>query len=235
MRAMRILSILCLCASVLWTQAEEISVPDRPADHLLDQTGTITAEQRAEVKAEMNLVRDRAALGIYLVLLKVAPEEPPVDLARRLAGAWNDETDRAVLLSCAEMNPPLVVAVSGQTLGNAPDALLQTLQQDALAAGAKAAPGLPALRSAADAVVEKITAWRAQPAATTALPPVAQTDTLHPGWWIGGGAFAGLLLALLFLRRGRKTALIFPRTEFRQRFSAPHSGGNDAMIFFGKP
>ena len=42
------------------------------------------------------------------------------------------------------------------------------------------------------------------------------------------------LLALFLMRRGKHHALIFPHTDFRHRFSAPHSGGNDAVVSFAK-
>ena len=52
--------------------------------------------------------------------------------------------------------------------------------------------------------------------------------------WIAGGSVVSCLVALILMRRGRHSALIFPQTEFRRRFSAPHSGGNDALVHFGK-
>ncbi len=49
----------------------------------------------------------------------------------------------------------------------------------------------------------------------------------------GSGAIFGLLGLLLILRRRRAhRPRLFPFTVPRERFSAPHSGGNNAMISF---
>jgi hypothetical protein len=215
---------------------QEIRVPDRPADHILDQTGKVTDAERASVKMELDLAASKSSLGVYLVLLNSAPEEPPMDLARRLAQSWKGSADRVVLLSGPGVEPPVVIAVAGESLGAAAEQPLEAMKRAALSAGKKAGAGLPALLETARSVIGQIGVFRG--GGSLGPPPAELSAAEEPHnyltAWIAGGALVCCLLALVLMRRGRQTALIFPPHEFRHRFSAPHSGGNDAMVFFGK-
>ncbi len=217
-------------------RGQEIRVPDRPADHILDQTGKVTDAERASIKLELDLAASKSGVGVYLVQLNSASEEPPMDLARRLVQSWSGNADRAVILSGPGMEPPMVIAVTGESLGAAPEDRVEALTTEALSAGQRAGKGLPAMLETARSLVAQVGIFRAggslgPPAAS--VPPEEETHSSLTAW-IAGGALACCLVALVLMRRGRHSALIFPPHEFRHRFSAPHSGGNDAQIFFGK-
>lgn len=218
-------------------RGQEIRVPDRPADHILDQTSTVTDAERGSVKMEMDMAASKFNIGIYLVLLNGTPEEAPMDFGRRLAQSWKGQADQAVLLTGPGMDPPVVIAFAGESLGAAAEDRLEALRKEAMSAGKKGAKGLPLLLDTARSVVAQIGVFRAggslgPPPAE--MPLEEETPRSNLVIWIAGGALVCSLLALVLMRRGRQTALIFPKQEFRHRFSAPHCGGNDAMVFFGK-
>jgi uncharacterized membrane protein YgcG len=228
-------------AFVLHLPAQEVPSRERPADHVLDETRKVTPAERKAVETEMELAATKAGLGIYLVLLNSGAEEPPADVAQRLAQAWTGNADRVVILTAPDISPPLVVAVSGESLGALPQADAQRLTETAVAAGQRAAPGLTAMLEAARSVVAQVEAFRKTGVVGTLPAPPAVEPAVEPGQpgrhlvaWIAGGSLACCLVALLLMRKGRRSALIFPAAEFRRRFSAPHTGGNDAMVHFGK-
>src|SRR6187549_875915 len=105
--------LLLLFALTTNLTAQEISVPECPADHVLDQTGTITPVERQAVQAETERMASSADVAVYLVLLNSATEEPPADVARRLAQAWKSKPDRVVVLTAPDLAPPVVIAMSG--------------------------------------------------------------------------------------------------------------------------
>ncbi len=221
--------------------AQEVPSRERPADHVLDETRKVTPAERRAVEAEMELAAAKSGVGIYLVLLNSGAEEPPADVAQRLAQAWTGNADRVVILTAPDISPPLVVAVSGESLGALPQAEVLRLTETAVAAGQRAAPGLTAMLEAARSVVAQVEAFRKTGVvASRPAPPNAEPETVpgQPGRhlvaWIASGSLVCCLVALLLLRKGRRSALIFPPVEFRRRFSAPHTGGNDAMVHFGK-
>lgn len=231
--------LLCLILTSL-LRAQELTVPDRPVDHVLDQTGKTTAEERRAAAAVLRPAAEKDNLGVYLVRLNSAAEEPPADVARRLAQNWQGTADRAVVLTAPDMDPPVILEVAGQSLGAVPETEIQAMKTAALAEGAKAAPGLPAMLATAQSVVAQVqNLRRGGPlghAATVAPAGPAPQSPLPRSFTVGiaGGALVCCLIALFLMRRGRSKVLIFPPTESRHRFSAPHSGGNDAMVHFGK-
>lgn len=232
--------LLFLIAFTARLAGQEISVPGRPADHVLDQTGKVPAAERKAAQAEMELVAGKSGLGVYLVLLNSSAEEPPADVARRLAQAWKGSADRAVVLTAPDVTPPVIVALAGDSLSVAPEDQVRRMTETAVAAGQRAAPGFPAMLATARSVVTQVNEFR-----RTGVPgPKPVNSVVNPGpadgtksnlvLWIAGGTVACCLLAVILMRRGRRSALIFPPTQFRRRFSAPHSGGNDALVLFGK-
>lgn len=233
------MKFLPLCAALILTPmlgAQELTVPDCPADHVLDQTGKVTTEERKTVTAALQPVAGQDGLGIYLVLLNSAAEEPPADVARRLAQGWRTTPDTAVVLTAPELDPPLLVEVAGVALGSLTEEKVEAMKTAALEAGKQAGAGVPAMLAAAQSLAAQVRAIRqgtAPPASSTAsaAPPAPDNQWVA---WVAGSALAASLLALVLMRRGRQRALIFPATEYRRRFSAPHSGGNNAMISFGK-
>jgi hypothetical protein len=228
---MLLLSLTTVCA----LRAQEVTVPDRPEDFILDQTGTVTTEQRREAVEALKPAAEKDGLGIYLVLLNSAAEEPPADVARRLAQSWRVTPDTAVVLTAPDMKPPLLVEVTGVALGAVKEEELQMMKNEALADAAKAPPGVPAMMAAARSLAARMKKFRGgEPLAAVLAAKGPEETATHLSAWIAGGALVCCLAALLLMRRSRHHALIFPQTEPRRRFSAPHSGGNDALVFFGK-
>jgi hypothetical protein len=225
---------LCL-ASLLCGQ--EISVPERPADHVLDQTGKVTTEERREAAATLQPAAKNFSLDVYLVLLNSAAEEPPADVAQRLAQNWRGTADRAVVLTAPDLDPPILIEVAGQSLSGLPESDIKAMKAAALAEAGKAAPGFPAMLAAAGSVVSQVQSFRrGGPLVAGASGAIPEPEDASRPWmaWVAGGALICCLLALVLMRRGRGRSLVFPATEFRHRFSAPHSGGNDAMVSFGR-
>lgn len=231
---------LFLVAFTARLAGQEISVPERPADHVLDQTGKVEAAQRRAVQAELGLAARQSGLGVYLVLLNSSAEEPPADVARRLVQTWKGSADRVVVLTAPDMTPPVIVAVAGESLSAASEDQVRSMTETAVAAGQRASPGITAMLETARSVVAQIEEFRKsgalgpKPASVAVSPAAAEVRNRNLVVWIAGGSLACCLLALFLMRRARRSALIFPQTEFRHRFSAPHSGGNDALVHFGR-
>lgn len=229
---------LLLCFSAL-LPAQELTVPELPADHVLDQTGKVTTEERKQVSAALHPSVEKDGLGVYLVLLNSASEEPPADVARRLSQNWQGTADRVVVLTAPDLDPPLLVEIAGVTLGSLSEDSATAMKDDAIAAGAKATSGLPAMLATAGSIVSTVRQIRNGAATPAVILPPAPAERDWPQFtkWISSICLSVSLLALLalFLLRGRmRHALIFPLTDFRHRFSAPHSGGNDAVVSFAK-
>jgi len=229
-------TLFSLCLAGL-LHAQEVSVPERPADHVLDQTGKVTTEERREAAGALQAAAEKDGIGVYLVLLNSAAEEPPADVARRLAQNWRGTADRAVVLTAPDLSPPVLIEVAGQALGGLAESEIEAMKAAARAAGEKAAPGFPAMLAAARSLAAQVQSLRrGGPLAAAAPAGGPEPAPVSREWmaWIAGGALVCCLLALVLMRRGRRRSLVFPATEFRHRFSAPHSGGNDAMVSFGK-
>lgn len=236
---MKLWSLLCFALLLAGVRGQEISVPEKPGDFLLDQTGKVSEQDRADFAKEMSASAHQSAVGIYGVILNSTPEEPPMDLARRLAQGWTGTADRAVILTGPGMAPPVVIAVSGESLGSLSDVQLNGLTQPALEAATKAAPGLPAVRAAGKTIAALVESFRKggrlgpEPVEVAAETPGNGSNAFMA--IVAGTALVCCLVALALMRRGRKSALIFPAVPFRRRFSAPHSGGNNAIVHFRKP
>jgi hypothetical protein len=216
---------------------QEISVPERPADHVLDQTGKVTTEERREATAALQPAAEQINLGVYLVLLNSAAEEPPADVAQRLAQNWRGTADRAVVLTAPDHDPPILIEVAGQSFSGIPESDLKAMKAVALAEGGKAAPGIPAMLAAAGSVVSQVQSLRrGGPLVAGTSGSTPEPEDVSRPWmaWVASGALICCLLALGLMRRARSRSLVFPATEFRHRFSAPHSGGNNAMVSFGR-
>ncbi len=215
--------------------AQEDPVPLKPPDHILDLTGEAEDADRASYGLELELAAEKSGLGVYLVLLERVPAEPAAELAGRLAREWTGFPDRAVVLSCPGREP--VVAMAGEALDAVTEDRLKATGAEALAAARRAGSGLPGLMAAGRSLIAQMEVFRA--GGSLGPPPgIVSLDTAESGGqvtaWITGGALFCCVAALILRQRSRRPALVFPPHEFRRRFSAPHSGGNDASISFGK-
>jgi hypothetical protein len=240
--------LLTLMGAPLTAQEEtvpdtELPVPAAPGDHILDQAEKWPPGERAAAAAELNAAAVQLRLSVFLVNLKAAPEEQPADFARRLAYSWTGTADRAVILSGPGFDPPLLIEFAGESLGSVPAEQLRAVASMARAEAAKAQPGLPASLAAARSLIAQVNAYRGGAPLGGAGAGDASglvNDERGPDFsilWLALGAISIVLLlaAAFFLKRRQTSARIFPRVPFRRRFSAPHSGGNDAMIQFTKP
>lgn len=235
MRYRFFLLLTAFAACAFGVRAQEVTVPERPKDYILDQTGKVTTEDRKAAVAALKPVEEQAGLGVFLVLLNSGAEEPPADVAKRLAQSWRVTADTAVVLTAPNQKPPMLIEVTGVALGGLKDDELKAMKETALAAG-KDKTGVAAMLAVATALGDEVRKFRtgAPLGAAGAAEAEKEGATGHLSAWIAGGALVCCLAALVLMKRGRHHALIFPQTEPRHRFSAPHSGGNDAMVSFGK-
>lgn len=216
----------------------EVSIPPVPADRIWDQTGTWSPDERKVAAAELNAAAVQLRFGIYLVNLNAAPDEQAGDLARRLAFGWPGAADRAVILTAPGLKAPVVECV-GESLGSAPPEQVAALCSAAQAEAAKAPSGMPAALAAARSLVTQMTAFRTSgilgPNLAAAAVPEEAQGSKNGLLWLSLGAICIVLLlaAAFFMKRRQTSALIFPPVQFRRRFSAPHSGGSNALVQFG--
>ena len=237
---MRIWSILCFGMLLAPASGQEVSVPQRPEDYVLDQTGKVTPEERADYAQAMTAVAARSGLGIYAVILNSEPEEPPPDLAGRLAQGWSADRGCAVILTGPGMVPPVVLAVAGQTFRTVKGADFRAITGEALQAADGTAPSLSACKAVAlrlAGLMEELPKAARPPSIPEAVTgeAAAPPASNHVMAIVAGTALGCSLIALVLMRRGRHSAHVFPKVPFRRRFSAPHSGGNDAVVSFKKP
>lgn len=232
--------LMAMMLALIPVAAQEIPVPERPADFIQDQTGKLTPEELSAWRGEMQDVVSKSGLALYSVLLNAPPEEPPLDLARRLVQSWTGAADRAVLVAGPGMNPPVVMAVAGESLAALAPAQLEELSSRALAAATGAGSGgWPMVQGYARSIASQVADFRAgkalqPPPAPGEAPQPAAAPVNYTMAAAAGGALLCCLLALLLMKKSRRSALIFPAVPFRRRFSAPHSGGNDAMVRFDR-
>lgn len=110
---------------------------------------------------------------------------------------------------------------------------IASLTQGAFTAGRARASMPEQGKAAASRLIEDYTRYRAGDRLAGTGQQVSLTKTNRLLLFAGIGSFLGILLLLVFTRRRRtRHARLFPLTENRARFSAPHSGGNNAMTTF---
>ncbi len=162
-------------------------------------------------------------------------ELPEQDAAGELARLWEDAPLTAVLLQLP--GQPMSLGFAGPQLASRSREEIASLTSSALAAGHSS----QVLAEQVKAVAVRLSADFAGDGANGILP--AQAGTGATAWFgvsthhlmlaAGSGAIVVLLALLLLARRCRRNRpRLFPLTAARDRFSAPHSGGNNAMIPF---
>ncbi len=213
---------------------EPLGPPARPASRLLDQTGALSAPEQAGLSREFTTAAT-AGVSLYFVALKSSEGLPEEDAAGELARLWEDAPLTAVLLQLP--GQPMSVGFAGPQLASRSRDEIASLTASALAVG-----------NARQVLVEQVKAVAGRLAADFAggADNEAQPAKAGPGAaaWSGvsthhlmvaaGSAAIVVLTALLLLARRlrRNRPRLFPLTAARDRFSAPHSGGNNAMITF---
>lgn len=213
---------------------EPLGPPPRPASRLLDQTGALSAPEQAALSREFTTAATRG-LSLYFVALKSGEGLPEQDAAGELARLWEDAPLSAVLLQLP--GQPMSLGFAGPQLAARSREEIASLTASALAAG----NAHQVLAEQVKAVAVRLTADLAGDGANGDLP--AQAGPRATAWSgvsshhlmlaAGGGAIVVLLALLLLARRCRRNRpRLFPLTAARDRFSAPHSGGNNAMITF---
>ncbi len=213
--------------------SENLGPPSRPPSRVLDQTGALTSTEKAALSQDLTAAAE-AGLSLYFIALNSAEGLMEEDAATELARFWEDAPLTVVLLHVP--GRPLAAGCAGSLLESLPAEEVNALTSAALAAG-RARSSLPEQgKTAAQRFIADFHRYRAGEnlAGPTGLG-TTPTFVKQLMWWGGGAACVLLGLALLALRRRRaRQPRLFPLTAPRLRFSAPHSGGNNASISFGK-
>ena len=214
---------------------EPLGPPRRPASRLLDQTGALSAPEQAGLSREFTTAAT-GGLSLYFVALKSSEGLPEQDAAGELARLWEDAPLTAVILQLP--GQPMSVGFSGPQLASRSREEIASLTASALAAGKTHQVLAEQVKAVAGRLTGDLStrdgANGAQPASDG--PGAAATSgvsTYHLILAGGVGAMVVLTALLLLARRCRRNRpRLFPLTAARDRFSAPHSGGNNAMITF---
>ncbi|MES2466964.1 MAG: hypothetical protein V4675_06660 [Verrucomicrobiota bacterium] len=214
---------------------EPLGPPARPASRLLDQTGALSAPELAALSREFTTAAT-GGLSLYFVALKSSEGLPEQDAAGELARLWEDAPLTAVLLQLP--GQPMSLGFSGPQLASRSKEEIASLTASALAAG----NAHQVLAEQVKAVAGRLTgdlstrggANGAQPASDGPGAAASSGVSTYHLMMAGGVGAMVVLTALLLLarRRHRNRPRLFPLTAARDRFSAPHSGGNNAMITF---
>ena len=215
--------------------AESTGPPARPVSRVLDQTGALTAAERATLTRDF-MAAAGDGLSLYFIALNSSESLPEEDAAAELARLWEDAPLTAVILHVP--GRAMSLGFSGPRLPTFEQEEIAALIQSALAAG-RARQSMPEQgKAAARRLIEDFTRYRAgeSPAELQAVPGMAgnEDDPARRLFLWGGSAGIVFLCGLLILVRRRRTLRprLFPLTAPRGRFSAPHSGGNNVMIKF---
>ena len=213
---------------------EPLGPPARPASRLLDQTGALSAPELAALSREFTTAAT-GGLSLYFVALKSSEGLPEQDAAGELARLWEDAPLTGVLLQVP--GQPMSLGFAGPELASRSREKIASLTASALAAGNARQVLAEQVKAVAGRLVADFAGEgdnQAQPAkggpGAAAWPGVST----HHLMLAAGIAAIVVLTALLLLarRRRRNRPRLFPLTAARDRFSAPHSGGNNAMINF---
>ena len=213
---------------------EPTGPPARPASRVLDQTGALTAPERAALSRDFTAAAAHG-LSLYFIALNSSEGLTEEDAANELARLWEDAPLTAVILHVPGRARSL--GFSGSRLSSLQQEEIESLAASALAAG-RARQTMPEQgKAAARRLIEDFTRFRAggplTPYAGT-LSARSSSDITHQLILWGGSAAIVFLFCLLLLARRRRAhrPRLFPLTAPRERFSAPHSGGNNVMINF---
>lgn len=202
-----------------------------PASRFLDPDGTLTPEVKASLTRTFNTASSHG-LSLYAVILKSAEGLAEHDAATNLALLWQNAPLTAVLLYVPGQS--LSLGFSAGQLPSLQQEEIRKLCQEALQAGLTQS-GIPdQVQTAAEHLTGNFLRYRSGRKEEVTFNPVKLRNPLHRGIIWGGCTSIVILLALLLMvRRHRaRRPRLFPITAPRTRFSAPHSGGNNAMIRF---
>ncbi|MDB6070789.1 MAG: hypothetical protein JWL81_1960, partial [Verrucomicrobiales bacterium] len=216
------------------TTPESTGPPPRPASRVLDQTGALTAGERAALSRDFTSSAE-SGLSVYYIALDSTEGLADQDAAGELARLWEDAPFTAVFLNVP--GKPLTIGFSGSAAKALSREEIKILTESALSAGHLRQSMPEQGKAAARRLIEDYTRFRAGEPLT---PFSGAHATGGSGWspnellfWGGCFSVLALLLLMFILRRSRiRRPKLFPLTAPRSRFSAPHSGGNNAMISF---
>ena len=215
--------------------AESTGPPSRPVSRVLDQTGSLTAPERAALTRDFTAA-EADGLSLYFIALNSSEGLTEDDAATELAKLWENAPLTGVILHVP--GRAMSIGFSGPRLGLLEPEEVAALTTSALAAG-RARQSMPEQgKAAARRLIEDFTRLRAGEslAVLPGLVVSGQSNGLSTHQLILWGGSAGIFLllgVLLLARRGRRhRPRLFPLTAPRSRFSAPHSGGNNVMISF---
>lgn len=210
---------------------EPVGPPSRPASRVLDQTGALTSAERAALTRDFNASAE-SGLSLYFIALNSPAGLPPDEAATELARLWEDAPLTAVILHLP--GQPMSLGFAGSRLSSLQQEEIESLAAAALTAG-RVRQSMPEQGKAiARCLIEDFTRFRAGEALARPASAGDAMESMDQLVLWGGSAAIVFLLSLFLLgrlRRSRRPRL-FPLTAPRERFSAPHSGGSNAIISF---
>ena len=211
---------------------DDAAPPSRPATRVLDQTGAFTSGESARISRQFTASAE-TGLNVYLILLNSRDGLPEQDAAGELARLWEDGPLTAVFLHVP--GQPLSLGFAGPRLASLQPGEINAFTESALKAG-RARTSLPEqTKTAASQLIQDYARFQAGDPLMSVRGP---SEGPAPGlislisWIIGGGCALMVPLVLFVRYRRSQRPRLFPLTPPRQRFSAPHSGGNNAIISF---
>jgi hypothetical protein len=202
-----------------------------PASRILDPADTLTPDAKATLTRTLNAA-SAEGLSLYAVFLKTTVGLAEHDAATNLALLWQDAPLTAVFLHVPGQS--LSLGYSATQMPSVQQDEIRPLMHGALQAGLTQTEVPDQVQSAAQHLTGNFLRYRSGQKEEITLNPLKMRNPLHRWIFWGGSATILFLLGLLLLvrhRRARRPRL-FPLTAPRSRFSAPHSGGNNAMIRF---
>ncbi len=230
--AVRLSLLLFILITAPPLKAEESALPEKPVDFIVDQAGSLGNSEHQSLGRELRLASD-GGLDVYVIILSGEPGQPPEDYAERVLDSWGGQTDRAAVVRVP--GAPPAIALGGPLF----DAF-STEQKDgititALKEGAeKGRTSSGSMIEIARSLISQVQAVRngATPVAVARDAGKRNKEMLRLALWLLAPVLILASVLIWWLRRRKSSALIFPEVDFRRRFSAPHSGGNNAMITF---
>ncbi len=208
--------------------------PARPESRVLDQAGLLSATERGALTRQFAAAADEG-ISLYFIGLKSAGGLPEQDAAGELARLWDDAPLTTVILHLP--GEPLSLGFAASRLPSIQQEEMNALTQSALTEGLVQPTLREQITTTANRLTRDFARYRNGESLTPLAAPLSRSaaaGSRHQLILRGGAAAVFLLLVLLvFLRHRRaRRPRLFPLTVPRTRFSAPHSGGNNALISF---
>ena len=232
MLCIRLLCPALLSLALLLPGVAAGAVPEKPADHILDQAGALGNTEKQNLAAELQKTAENMDLNVFLLFLKEPPGDP-ADYAEDIAEAWGAGSSAAAIVRSPGAEP--AIAFAGPAFEKFSAEQKNGVSITAIQEGrSKGRTSSGTMIETARSIIAQMQDIRngAAPASIAQSAEARTAQMKRLALWLLLPAALAAGLSLWWLRRRKAGALLFPVAEYRRRFSAPHSGGNNAMISF---